>query len=283
MVHLDELILKAHELSPLPASVTELARLASLPDTDLDQIVEVMAYDQALTLRLLRAANAAAASGTTRVLLAREAIFRLGTARVLALAIASSVHPILRRNVDAYGLADGELWRHSIAAAAGAETIAEFASVEVPPESFTAALLHDVGKLVMGRFLAAEHLDLIRRAQSEGGLDPLTAERQLLMVHHGELGGVIAQHWGLPERIVKGIIHHHDPTDGRAAVCDVTYLSNLVAKQIEVKEATATRRPGIVANEEALERLGIAGSELPRLLARAQSQFETVSARFNAV
>jgi putative nucleotidyltransferase with HDIG domain len=283
MVHLEELILKAHELSPLPASVTELARLASLPDTDLDQIVEVMAYDQALTLRLLRAANAAASAGTTRVLLAREAIFRLGTARVLALAIASSVHPVLRRNVEAYGLAEGDLWRHSIAAAAAAETIAEFASYEVPPESFTAALLHDVGKLVMGRFLGAEHLDLIRRAQSEGGLDPLTAERQLLKVHHGELGGVIAQHWGLPERIVRGIIYHHDPGEGRAAVCDVTYLANLLAKHIQKKEAVKPENSGLVASEDALERLGIAGSDLPRLLARAQSQFETVSARFNAV
>src|SRR5262245_21758451 len=232
MVQLDELIRKAQKLSPLPVSVIQLARLAGSPETDLDQIVDVMAYDQALTMRLLRAANTVTEASSNRVLLARDAIFRLGTARVLALAIAASVHPILRTKVSGNGLGEGALWRHSTAAACAAETLPEFTSQEIPVESFTAALLHDVGKLVMGRFLSAEDLELIRRSQAEGGLSALEAERQLLQVHHGELGGIVAQHWQLPDRIVKGIIYHHDPANGHDRVCDVVYLANLVAKHL---------------------------------------------------
>src|SRR6185503_12479522 len=205
MAHLDELVQKAQELSPLPASVLQLARLAGSPDTDLEQIVEVMAYDQALTMRLLRAANAVTEASSTRVLLARDAIFRLGTARVLSLAIASSIHPILRGDTAGYGMSEGELWRHSIASACAAETLPEFTPQEIPVESFTAALLHDVGKLVMGRFLDPKALELILGSQSKDGLDRLEVERRFLMVHHGELGGIIAQHWQLPERIVNAI------------------------------------------------------------------------------
>lgn len=276
MVNLDELILKAHELTPLPASVVRLAALAGAPDTDLNAIADVITYDQALTLRLLRAANAAATGGSSRVTLAREALFRLGTARVLALAIASSVSPFLRGGAAAYGLDEGRLWRHSLAAAAAAETIPEFASQDLPPETFTAALLHDVGKLVMARFLGPEDLGFIERARQEGGLSPLAAEAQVLLVHHGELGGIVAQHWELPERIVKAIIYHHNPAPGLDPICDATCLANLVAHALEDQAETVAAEP------DSLERLGLDPANLPALVSAARSRFDAVSARYNA-
>lgn len=279
MVNLDELILQAHELSPLPASVVRLANLAGSASTALHEIADVIAYDQSLTVKLLRAANAAAVAGSSRVTQAREAMFRLGTARVLALAMASSVNQMLQRDVAAYGLAEGQLWRHSVAAATAAETLPEFATQDIPAETFTAALLHDVGKLVMGRFLDRNDLEFIRRAQTDGGLDPLAAESQVLLVHHGELGGVVAQHWSLPERIVKGIIYHHRPSAGFDVICDAVYLANLVAKVIE------SPRPINLApvDEGSLERLGLSAVDLSPLVSAARSRFDAVSGRYNSV
>lgn len=277
MVNLDELILKAHELSPLPASVVKLASLAVAPDTDLDEIANVIAYDQALTMRLLRAANSAASGSSRAVTQAREAMFRLGLARVLALCIASNVNSFMKHDCSAYGLGEGELWRHSIATATVAETLPEFARQEIPAETFTAALLHDVGKLVMGRYLSHEDLDFIQRARTDGGLDRLAAESQVLLVHHGELGGIVAQHWNLPDRIVKGIIYHHQPAAGLDATCDAVYLANLVSKAIE----SDSELTGV--DEGCLERLELAPAELPRLVTAAKSRFEAVSGRYNAV
>jgi HD-like signal output (HDOD) protein len=276
MVNLDELIYKAQELQPLPASVVRLANLAESPETDLDEITEVISYDQALTGRLLRAANSAASASATPIRAPREAMFRLGTARVLALAIASSVNTFLQRDATAYGLSEGQLWRHSVAAAVVAETLPEFTIQDLPTETFAAALLHDIGKLVMGRFLNREDLEFLRRAQSDGGLDPLAAEIQVLRVHHGELGGIVAQHWALPERIVKGIIYHHEPAAGLDVIADAIYLANLVAKTVENEEAT------LDIGEDSLDRLGLAGSELPQLVTMARSRYASVSSRYNA-
>ena len=52
--------------------------------------------------------------------------------------------------------------------------------------------LHDVGKLVMGRFISPEISEL-RRAQEVERLGQLEAESLLLSVNHAELGGLIAQ------------------------------------------------------------------------------------------
>jgi HD-like signal output (HDOD) protein len=275
MLDLDELIHQACELKPLPASAVRLAALTAGGHADLSELSDVIAYDQALTLKLLRAANAAASGGSLRVTTAEDAVFRLGTARVLALAVASGVSDLMKRDVSAYGLGEGDLWRHSVAAATAAEVLPEFVEGQLPPETFTAALLHDVGKLVIGRFLSTEDLDWMYRAVTDGSLTPLAAECEVLNVHHGELGGIIAQHWQLPDRIVQGIIHHHTPTEGRDVICDAVHLANVTARHLEGKLEAAPE-------QESLERLGLPEERLEQLITAARSRFESVSARYRA-
>jgi putative nucleotidyltransferase with HDIG domain len=275
MVNLDELTYQARELQPLPASAVRLAELVASWETGLGDICEVIAYDQALTLSLLRAANSAASGIGTAVTQVHEAVFRLGAARALALAMGANARGLLKQNACAYGLSEGALWRHSVASAAAAETLSDFALAALPAETFTAALLHDVGKLVMSRFLSPHDLEMIHRAQTDGGLDPLAAESQVLGVHHGELGGIIAQHWKLPERIVKGVTYHHTPADGNDLICDAVYSANLVAKSIEGSP------PPSKLNAEALARLGLSEFLLDEASTLARDTFENISARYN--
>lgn len=129
-------------------------------------------------------------------------------------------------------MSEGELWRHSVAAALAAESAPAFCDIELPPETYAAALLHDVGKLVLARFLEPSVLQLLAAAQEQDHLSSLRAESELLGVHHGELGGLIAQSWHLPDRLVTGIIHHHTPDDARDLVADAVHLANIAAKQV---------------------------------------------------
>ncbi|MBM3838848.1 MAG: HDOD domain-containing protein [Verrucomicrobia bacterium] len=55
----DDLIDRAEALEPLPASTARLVSLINNPDCDVDEISKVIAFDQALTLKLLRDANSA--------------------------------------------------------------------------------------------------------------------------------------------------------------------------------------------------------------------------------
>lgn len=276
MVALDELIGQAQEMRPLPASAVRLAALINSPTVDLNEVADIIAYDQALTMRLLRAVNSASSASSTRVTHAVEAVFRLGSARVVSLAIAASVRDPFQRDVSAYGLGDGQLWRHSVATAVVAEVLCERSAIELPGDTFTAALLHDVGKLVMGRHMSKQDLDWLHRAKNEGGLNALEAERQILGVHHGELGGIVAQHWQLPERVVLGVIHHHTPTDGFDLVCDAVCLSNLVANHID------TGGPLRLPTPDSLERLEMNPASVEKLAESARERFDTISARYNA-
>lgn len=280
MINLQAIMAQANELPPLPASTVRLAQLAESAAATLEEVSEVIAFDPALTATLLRGANSAASASATPVNSVKEAVMRLGTARVLALAVASSTRSMLGECVAGYGLRQGELWRHAVAAAAAAEVIPNYCDVEVPPEAFTAAVLHDVGKLLMSRFLPDEALNFIHRAEETDHLDRLEAENLLLGVHHGELGGLMAQHWRLPDRIVLGIIYHHEPEAGNDVVCDVTYLANLVAKQIEA--GLVGRKSELSLHPSAIERLGLRPNEIAHLCDSAARRFTQVSSRFNS-
>jgi HD-like signal output (HDOD) protein len=211
----------------------------------------------------------------------REAVARMGTKQVVDLAIAAGVKPILQAVLPAYGFDEGALWRHSVAAAVGAEVAQNFCQVELPPEAFTTALLHDVGKLVMGRFLSPSIVVMIRHAQEADLLDPLAAESLLLNVNHAELGGRIARRWNLPGRIVQGIVHHHHPGYGRDVICDVTHLANQVAKHIEAGLVGSGFEP--VLDPGVAERLGLPPQAMDDLLAQATARFELVRNRYDAV
>ncbi len=280
MIDLANLIEQANELAPLPASTVRLAQLVSSPECCLDDVAELIAFDQALTVQLLRAANSVTSASALPVSNVREAVTRMGTAHVLALAVACGARPLLQMRVPAYGLDEGALWRHSVAAAVAAETAPNFCQVEVPPETFTAALLHDVGKLVMGRFLSPEILGFIQRAQDVDHLGRLEAETLLLNVHHGELGGLIAQHWKLPPRVVAGITYHHNPEQGFDVICDLTYLSNQVAKRIEA--GLAGRKFDFSVDPKVAERLGLTPQALDTFCPVASQRYTQVSRRYNA-
>lgn len=281
MLDLDKLIEASNEMAPLPASAVRLAQVASSPECDLNEVVELIAFDLTLTSKLLRAANSAASASTAPVKTVYDAVSRLGTAQVMALAVAASARPHLQAGVVAYGLDEGALWRHSVAAAVAAETAPAICQVEVPPETFTAALLHDIGKLIMGRYLDPVSLGYIRRAQEVDHLGQLEAEALLLNVHHGELGGLIAQHWQLPPRVVQGIIHHHTPEKGDDIICDLTCLANQVAKRIEA--GLIGQRYEIQIAPEVLERVGLTPKTLDNFCPIAATRYGQVSRRYNAL
>lgn len=281
MIDLNKLVEQAGDLSPLPASTVRLAAIVSNLDCSLDDVTELIMFDQALTMKLLRAANSAARGSSTPVSNVRDAVLRMGTAQVLTLTVAAGAKPLLQTRVPAYGLSEGALWRHSVAAAVAAETVQIFGPDESPADVFTAALLHDVGKLVMGRFLSPEILDYIKRAQEVDHLGQLEAESLLLNANHGELGGLIAQNWKLPPRVVLGITYHHNPQQGMEAICYLTYLANQLAKRIEA--ALDNRHYEIEISPEVADHLAVTPAMLNTLYPLAFSRYAEVSRRYNAI
>lgn len=237
-----------------------------------------MSFDQALTARLLRVANSATSGTRVPINTVKDAIVRLGSATVLALAVAGAVRGRMKAAVPAYGLQEDQLWPHSVASALAVDRLTPLCKKPIPAEAFTAALLHDLGKLVLARFLATETVELLSRAESEGRQSRERAETELLEVHHAELGFLIAQRWGLPERIGRGIQYHHTPDAGGDVICDIVAVANLAAKTI--KEAPMPPEPMPEVHRAARERLGLDENAWAQACERLAFRFSEVLIQF---
>lgn len=232
MIDLDALAQAASCLDPLPTSVTRLAVMVCDGSPDLREVTEIVQFDQALTAGLLRMANSSWSASRVEITTVKDAVVRVGAGAVLSLALGVNMRGRMFRAIPEYGLSEGDLWSHSVASSLGAEVLLRRSPRPLPPEAVTAALLHDVGKLVMCRFLDADLLLFLERAREHGQLSALQAEAEVLGVHHGELGGLMAQSWGLPESLVRGITYHHTPDVGMDPICHVVHLADVVAKVI---------------------------------------------------
>ena len=280
----DQLILQAQDLEPLPATASRLAKLVADPNAEMKEIVETISLDQALTVKVLRVANSAASGATSEISTVDRAVIRLGTGAVLSMAVAAGVRTRMLGAVEAYDLEEGRLWEHSVAAALAAESMIGLPKQPVPPETFTAALLHDVGKLVLGRFLDQDIQEFLRRSRLEGGRAGAEAETEVLNVNHAELGGLIAQHWKLPRSICLGIQYHHEPAEcgddeGFGHVPWIVHLANLVAKKLG--KGSDDVIPEDADFEPAREALGLDDAKFAKLLDRTEQRLEEIGERFS--
>ncbi len=256
MIDLEKLIASANKLDPLPDAVLRLVELLQKPEVELKEIERAFAADGALTAQLLRQANSASSAAVNKIGTVEAAIVRLGLDSVLALAVGAAAQTHLNAAAAQYGLSEGELWRHGQYARLAIDGMRRLLRVKIPPEAQTAALLHDIGKVVMARFLKPEVLAILHEADNSDVAVSLAAEREVLQVHHGELGGLIAQRWQLPDQIVRGIIYHHTPeecTEIDNRICHLVCMANWIANAAAATHANQAIAEPIPASAEVLK------------------------------
>ena len=280
MIDLDALAQAAACLEPLPVSTLRLARLVCSggDSPDIARVVEVVQFDQALTASLLRAANSSWSASRSEITNVHDAVVRLGTGPVFSLALGVQVKGRLAGAVPEYGLGEGDLWNHSVASSLAAELVVRMSPRQLPLETVTAALLHDVGKLVMSRFLSSDLLELLETSRS-AGLTRMEAEADVLGVHHAELGGLILQCWALPEGLVRGVTYHHQPDVSINPVAYGVYLADVAAKRL-IGEDDDNADPEMLAS--ALGELELTESDFDEIGALIETRFAEVLEQFAA-
>jgi putative nucleotidyltransferase with HDIG domain len=280
MISLSDLSREIEHLDPIPVSQPKLAQALADPYADLGNIVSVIEYDPALTANALRLVNSAYYSPGVPVQTVREAVMRLGAGRILQHTVGSHLKPSMDRPCPGYGLEEYELWRHSVAAAVAADLLPRFAKVPIHPVAFTAALLHDIGKLVLSRHLTQEIKDEIRHVETVNKLPYVQAEKAVLGFDHAQVGGVIARKWKFPDTLVEAIVLHHQmrKPEGEQSAHDAVHVGNAVAKMLGI--GIGLEEMNMLADTSSARALGLTPSTLESLCAAAAVELPAVIALF---
>lgn len=230
-----DIISRVGTLPPLPDTAVKLMEVINDPSSSVDEIVEVIRYDQAVTADVLKLCNSAYFGLSRSITSLNEAMLRLGTVKVLQLVMSVHTSSILANEQRGYGLDPGVLWRHSVAVALAASIVAQKINLTNVNLVFTGGLLHDIGKVVLNEYVAEEFGKILGLVK-ENRLSFVEAEHQVLGYSHQEIGGKIARMWKLPDPIVRCIRYHHDPGDLETPdpLIDAVYLANCVCLMLGI-------------------------------------------------
>jgi putative nucleotidyltransferase with HDIG domain len=226
-----DLVRGIQQLEPLPVTAQQLLALISGKNVSLAAVADLIEFDPAITAAVLRSASTVrhASRGVPTV---REAVMRLGTVALLDLVLEGYLKR-LRKATPTYDLSEHDLWRHGAAAQLAVRALAaERPKAGIPQIAETAALLHDIGKLIVSRYAQADAKELVAHATTKG-ITFVDAERELLGVDHAAVGAAMAEAWSFPPEIVDAIRRHHSPPFTEATVVlDAVTLGNAIAKTI---------------------------------------------------
>ena len=247
----------------MPGTAVKLLAMIDDPSMRVSQIEKILRQDPGLTANVLRLANSAYFGIPSKVGSIRQAVILLGLKRLIQMVIAACVSAIMDKPVPGYALPPGELWRHSIAVSVAAEGLVKELKVDAGEEIFTAALLHDVGKLVLGEFVK-DDFKQIETALSEG-IAFETAETIVLGTNHADTGAQVLTNWSLPAEIVNAVRWHHAPenTDQTSTMLDIVHVANFMSMMIGV----GIGRDGLQhqPSVEVTERLGLEPEHLEKV------------------
>jgi putative nucleotidyltransferase with HDIG domain len=278
MIQLAQMVEKSRDLAALPASAARLAAVIADPNCEIGDVVEAIRFDQAITASVLREANSVASASRRVITNVKDAAIRIGGARILSHCIANALRTDLSQALPGYGYNENDLWRHSVAAAVAAEELGIIAKTTGRGLEFTAALLHDIGKLVMGRLAPAEAMHMVWENVTKKDLTCECAETLIFGFSHAILGAEIVKAWDLPEPIETAVRNHHAPIAPFDTYTDTVVISNIVAHAMG--EGLGYEGMCLSVDDALCTRIDIGREDFERVCARAAVSFSKTLALY---
>lgn len=247
------------DLPSVPRAFSELRNALADPETSIDGVVKIVEQDVAISAKVLQLVNSAFFGVTREVADIRTAVSYLGISILQNLVLSLEAFRSFQAAKPIPGFSLDRFHEHAQLAAkiAGAAP----GKSKMGGMAVGAALLHDIGKLVIAE-RAPEHLArAIQGAQQEKR--PLyVVEEELIGVSHAEVGAYLLSLWGLPYPLVEAVAHHHHPErvqQDKLGVLAVVYLSNLMAHE---QDKQGDEAAGVLTDEmkaAVVEQSGLAG------------------------
>jgi len=252
---LNEILSKVKAFPTMPEAGAKMLTLLEEPDTEISEIEEILRYDPGLTANILKLANSAYFGIPSKIGSLKQAVVVLGFKRLVQLVVASCVSAVMDKSIPGYDLPPGNLWRHSIAVSIAAEALVKDKKKTVSQDVFTPALLHDVGKLVLGTFVK-EELEAIESIAAKG-VPFVVAENMILGTDHAEIGAQILSHWNFPKDVIHAVRWHHDPESPKTVniQMDIVYLANLLCQTADTSDENGGQ--SVELSPAVIDRLGV--------------------------
>ncbi len=223
---------KIAQLSTLPTMMTQLLQLLQDSDSDPREIAKAASTDPAVVTEVLRTVNSSFYGLRTKLTDVSRAILMLGYNKVKLIVLDLGVQASLENNED-YRKRLGAIWRHSFLVS---EAVAHLNKTHGGEnDAPTAALLHDLGKLLL---LDLEHrpdleVDAVFFSGAATAEERIFLEEDYFGVNHCLIGEKISEKLQLSDTVRSvQLLHHHSMDDPRILALDAPRIRCIAAVKL---------------------------------------------------
>jgi len=256
------------ELPSLSKAYEALAQVVHDPASSVTSVADIIEQDIAMSAKILQLVNSGFFGLAQKVTSLQSAVAYLGMDTIQNLALASDTFriflpdPRIPKNF-------GDIMQQNARRVA---IIVRTLPLDKTVRDITvmAALLHEVGKLVLASKMPNEFCAVLSLMR-ERGCSQNEAEKELLGISHAELGAYLLGLWGINSMAVEAIAHLHDPMriphidfDSSAAL----YVASLLARELDAHPDDLQGKELSESDQICLDTLGVL-RQFPLLRERA--------------
>jgi HD-like signal output (HDOD) protein len=208
----------------LPESYREIIDLIE-KDSTIEEIVAFITRDPSYAAKLLAIVNSSFFG--VKISSVKQAIVYLGLDTVKNIMLSSEVFDVFSVP-DAHKYYVNVIWEHSRLTNKIMHRAFFLAHTKrIPEEYASTGLLHDIGRLLMVRYLPLEFSRVAEALKEDPGQSLIEVESKIMGIPHTLLGGYLLDWWNLPGHIVEACLYHHTPLDpavnnkGVLALCHI--------------------------------------------------------------
>lgn len=274
---LQQILDDINDIPPLPEVATKVMELTNDPDVSASELNKVISKDEALTANLLKLCNSSY-YGLPRVISSvTQAIMYLGFQTVRNMVLSSTIDQVLKGyDLSMYNYEKGGLGKHSFATAVASQVVSKQLRPGLRDTAFTAGLLHDVGKIILGKYIQEHKSELLALSDSE--IVTREGEKKVFGADHAEVGARIADNWNFPQELTLAIGFHHLPEEatGRPLLAVIVCLADNIC--LRLGDGLLTESDERPLTEYVVESTGTSEEELGPLCEQVRESIDAMSA-----
>lgn len=268
----DEISEAVLDLPSLPHIVLELFRVLDEEDVDANLLSQKISYDQALAAKVLGLANSSFYGMQSKVGSIAHAVAVLGFSSIRSLVTAAGVVQVFSGRAS-NDLTHAQLWRHAIATALAARSLAKCIG-ENEDQAFIAGLLHNIGRLVLITRYPVRYRDVLSWSSAHDA-ELSVAEVAVLGVDHKVVGRATLTRWKFPASIVETLnVAAQDVPELHSKAASTIAVADAIAHALDFESPPGNQVP--IISQPQWDQLGLSEAILTEVFGSTEQSFEDV-------
>ncbi|MBL4698190.1 MAG: response regulator [Phycisphaerales bacterium] len=264
------------ELRTIPNSITKILEAVDSPESKIEDVADLLKMDQTIAMKIMRVANSIEYARGEQVTTLKDAVIRIGLQELRELIAGIE---IIDQNLC--GLDQKLFWDHALSVAVCSAKIAGL-SEDIDPElAFTAAVLHDIGRVILQQALPTEYQQVLDTS-FKLGVSLELVEKRLLLSDHTSIAQTMLHSWNLPKDLVDAIANHHCPANNLSKMCPKnTKIAAIIELSNRIIHAMGVGSSGnkvLSSTEELFELIEIEGMTVESIIDGLEDQINTMRA-----